>query len=246
MFQKRTSVARKLILVIASGITVVLVAAAFGLSSFLTDTLEKKALDALQANNRMVIDMIDTYNRSLEQTVVRLGGVFAGNYGQAFSLDANGVLHHGSETISMENTAIPDRFTAQAQVAATVLTRQGSDFVRTSTSIKDGSGQRAAGVPLGAGHPAVANLLRGEAFTGKARMLGRDFMTHYQPIKDRDGQVIGAFFVGLDFSDGLVALKKKVLAMKIGSTGYAYAMDMGKDRGLLTIHPASEGKSLLG
>ena len=33
--------------------------------------------------------------------------------------------------------------------------------------------------------------------------------------------------------------------MKIGSTGYA-PMDMGKDRGLLTIHPASEGKSLLG
>ncbi len=106
-------------------------------------------LDALQANNRMVINMIDTYNRSLEQTVVRLGGVFAGNYGQAFSLDANGVLHHGSETISMENTAIPNRFTAQAQVAATVLTRQGSDFVRTFTSIKDDSGQRAAGVPLG-------------------------------------------------------------------------------------------------
>ncbi len=34
--------------------------------------------------------------------------------------------------------------------------------------------------------------------------------------------------------------------MKIGSTGYAYAMRMGKDRGLLTIHPASEGKLLLG
>ena len=246
MFHKRTSVARKLILVIASGITIVLVSAAFGLSTFLTDTLEKKALDALQANNRMVIDMIDTYNRSLEQTVVRLAGVFAGSYGQPFSLDANGVLHHGTETIAIENTAIPDRFTAQAQVAATVLTRQGSDFVRTSTSIKDDSGQRAAGVPLGAGHPAVAHLLKGEMFTGKARMLGRDFMTHYRPIKDREGQVVGAFFVGLDFSDGLVALKKKVLAMKIGSTGYAYAMDMGKDRGLLTIHPASEGKSLLG
>jgi methyl-accepting chemotaxis protein-2 (aspartate sensor receptor) len=43
--------------------------------------------------------------------------------------------------------------------------------VRTSTSIKDDSGQRAAGVPLGAGHPAVA-ALKGEAFTGKARMLG--------------------------------------------------------------------------
>ncbi len=246
MFKKRTSVARKLIFVLASSITVLLAVAAFGLSSFLTDTLENKALQSLQANNHMVIDMIDTYNRSLEQTVERLGRVFVANYGQSFSLDANGLLHHGNEVISLENTAIPDRFTAHAEVAATVLTRKGNDFERTSTSIKDASGKRAAGVPLGADHPAVGHLLKGEAFTGKAKMLGRDFMTHYQPIKDQEGKVIGAFFVGLDFSEGLVALKKKILALKIGSTGYVYALDLGKDRGALTIHPASEGKSLLG
>ena len=246
MFKKRTSVARKLIFVLASSITVLLAVAAFGLSSFLTDTLENKALQSLQANNRMVIDMIDTYNHSLEQTVERLGRVFVANYGQPFSLDANGVLHHGNEVISLESTAIPDRFTALAEVAATVLTRKGNDFERTSTSIKDASGKRAAGVPLGADHPAVGHLLKGEAFTGKAKMLGRDFMTRYQPIKDQEGKVIGAFFVGLDFSDGLVALKKKILALKIGTTGYVYALDLGKDKGELTIHPASEGKSLLG
>lgn len=246
MFKQSTSVARKLILVLASSITVVLAIAAFGLSSFLSDTLEQKALESLQANNRMVIDMIDTYNRSLEQTVERLGRVFSANFAQPFILDANGVLHHGSEIISSENTALPDRFTAQAEVAATVLTRKGSDFVRTSTSIKDENGKRAAGVPLGSDHPAVAHLLKGEAFTGKAKMLGRDFMTRYLPIKDRDNQVIGAFFVGLDFSEGLVALKKKVAVLKVGSSGYVYALDMGKDKGVLTMHPASEGKSLLG
>lgn len=246
MFKQSSSVARKLILVLASSITVVLAIAAFGLSSFLSDTLEHKALESLQANNRMVIDMIDTYNRSLEQTVERLDRVFAAIYNQPFTLDANGALHHGSDLISAENTVIPDRFTEQADVAATVLTRKGNDFERTSTSIKDASGKRAAGVPLGTDHPAVAHLLKGEAFTGKARMLGRDFMTRYLPIKDQDNQVIGAFFVGLDFSDGLVALKKKILAMKVGQTGYVYALDLGKNRGELTIHPAIEGKSLLG
>jgi methyl-accepting chemotaxis protein-2 (aspartate sensor receptor) len=40
-------------------------------------------------------------------------------------------------------------------------------------------------------------------------------MTHYQPIKDRDGAGHRCLFVGLDFSDGLVALKKKVLAMRL-------------------------------
>ena len=105
MFQKRTSVARKLILVIASGITVVLVAAAFGLSSFPTDTREKGAR-RLQANNRMVIDMIDTYNRSLEQTVVAWVA-FCRQLWAIFPRCKRGCLHHGSETISMENTAFP-------------------------------------------------------------------------------------------------------------------------------------------
>ncbi|MFC5300347.1 methyl-accepting chemotaxis protein [Azospira restricta] len=246
MSDRRTSVARKLILVLASSITIVLAAAAFGLSGFLTDKLEQKALEGLQGTNRMVIDMIDTYNRSLQQTVQRLNRVFAANYPQPFTQDAAGLLHHGGAPVTLADTAIPDRFTANAAVAATVLTRKGDDFERTSTSIKDEHGKRASGVPLGASHPAVPALLRGEPYTGKAKMLGRDFMTHYEPIKDRDGKVIGAFFVGLDFTEGLAALKKKVLAVKIGASGYAYAMDMGKDKGVLTIHPASEGKSLLG
>jgi methyl-accepting chemotaxis protein-2 (aspartate sensor receptor) len=187
-------VARKLILVIASGITVVLVAAAFGLSSFLTDTLEKKALDALQANNRMVIDMIDTYNRSLEQTVVRLGGVFAGNYGQAFSSMRTGAASRQRNDLHGEHGHSRPLHGA-GPVAATVLTRQGSDFGGTSTSIKDDSGQRAAGVPLGAGHPAGAPA-QGRGIHRQGPDAGRDFMTHYQPIKDRDGQVVGAFLSG--------------------------------------------------
>lgn len=246
MSQKNVSVARKLILVLAASIALVLTIAAFVLSGFLTRKLEQKALEGLESSNRMVIDMIDTYNRSLEQTVERLGQVFASNYPQGFILDGNGSLRHGSEAVTLENTAIPDRFTALTRVNATVLTRKGDDFERTSTSVKDDKGRRASGVPLGAEHPAVSRLLKGEPFTGKAKMLGRDFMTHYLPIRDRDGRVVGAFFVGMDFTEGLVALKKKVLGVKIGTTGYAYAVDIGKDKGVLTIHPASEGKSLLG
>ncbi len=246
MSNRRTSVARKLILVLISGLTIILGAAAIGLSGFLTGKLEQKALEGLQGTNRMVIDMIDTYNRSLEQTVQRLGQVFAANYGQPFTLDANGMLHHGSDPVTQANTAIPDRFTGLTHVNATVLTRKGDDFERTSTSVKDDKGNRASGTMLGADHPGIPKLLKGEPYTGKAKMLGRDFMTHYLPIKDREGKVVGAFFVGMDFTEGLAALKKKVLAVKIGSTGYAYAMDLGRDKGMLTIHPAAEGKSLLG
>ena len=245
MSGKRTSVAVKLSIILAGCITTLLLVAAFGLSQYLTDKLEQKSLDALKTSNRMTIDMIDAYNAGLTQTVERLGKVFASRYPENFILDADGVLKHGLTPIVEKETAIPDRFTAVAGVPATVLTRRGDDFVRTSTSVTDEKGDRASGVPLGAGHPAVPTLLKGDAYTGKAKMLGRDFMTHYIPIRDDGGHVIGAFFVGLDFTDGLAALKKKVLGVKIGETGYPYALDAGSDKGQLTIHPAKEGSSLL-
>jgi methyl-accepting chemotaxis protein-2 (aspartate sensor receptor) len=247
MKNRHTSVALKLSMVLAACIAVLLLAASFGLAHYLTGKLEQKSLENLQANNRLIINMIDGYNSALEQSQQRLGKVFAGYYPDAFTQDAaTGVLSHGKVAISAEDTATPDRFTELSGVVATVLTRKGPDFVRTSTSIKNEKGERASGVPLGADHPAVAKLLQGEAFTGKARLLGRDYMTHYIPIRDAQKQVIGAFFVGVDFTEGLAALKTKILALKIGQTGYPYALDLGKDKGQLVIHPAKEGTNMLG
>lgn len=246
MSGKPSSVATRLSFVLVIAITVLLLASTFALSRSLADRLETRSIQGLQNTNRTIIDMIDAYNGALTSEIQRLGRLFASRYPLKFSTDANGTLWHGTTPITYQETTQPDRYTATAGVAATVLTRKGADFERTSTSITDASGKRASGVPLGADHPAVAHLLKGESYTGKARMLGRDFMTHYLPIKDDAGQVIGAFFVGLDFTDGLAALKKKVLAVKIGDTGYPYAMDIGRDKGQLTIHPAKEGTSLLG
>ena len=245
MSDRNSSVATRLILVMATGIALLLGVAAAGLSSFLSQKLEARANESLQTANRQIIDMVDAYNQALKSEIRRLNRIFASYYPETFSRSEQGQLLHGHTLISLESTATPDRFTQLSGAYATVLTRRGNDFERTATSIKDDQGQRAAGVPLGEGHPAVPHLLKGETYTGKARMFGRDLMTHYQPILDPHGEVIGAFFTGIDFSSGLAELRKKVLSVKIGETGYPYALDAGKDKGLLTIHPKLEGKSLL-
>lgn len=245
MSQRHTSVAFKLILMLAAGISLLLAIATFGLSAFLGDKLESRALESLQGTNRQIVDMIDAYNQALKEEIRRLNRIFSSAYPEAFSRDSQGVLHNGTVAVTADSYAPADRFTALTGAYATVLTRKGDDFERTATSIKDDQGKRASGTPLGPEHPAVALLLRGESYTGKVRMLGRDVMTHYQPIRDRDGTVVGAFFTGIDFSAGLAELRKKVLAVRIGSSGYPYALDAGRDKGLLTLHPKIEGKSLL-
>jgi methyl-accepting chemotaxis protein len=89
-------------------------------------------------------------------------------------------------------------------------------------------------------------LLNGKEYIGKAYLFGKDYMTKYLPVKDSNGKVVAVLFIGLEFTDGLKVLKERVRSVKIGNTGYYYALDAkeGKDSGKLQIHPAKEGSNI--
>jgi methyl-accepting chemotaxis protein len=72
-------------------------------------------------------------------------------------------------------------------------------------------------------------------------------MTKSMPIRDAHNKLIGVLFVGIDFTDGLKALKDKIRPAKVGLTGYVYVLDAseGSQQGMLVIHPEKEGQSLL-
>ena len=39
-------------------------------------------------------------------------------------------------------------------------------------------------------------IKKGEAFYGEANILGKPYITGYEPIKDASGNVIGVYYVG--------------------------------------------------
>ncbi|WP_146108820.1 Cache 3/Cache 2 fusion domain-containing protein [Chromatium okenii] len=53
-------------------------------------------------------------------------------------------------------------------------------------------------------------------------------------------------FIGVDFTEGLAALKQQLRTFKIGETGYFYVLDAkpGKNYGTLIVHPAKEGQNI--
>ena len=66
---------------------------------------------------------------------------------------------------------------------------------RVATTVKN-SGQRAVGTKAS---EAVSSevLMKGASYTGVANVLGEEYHSAYEPIKDRGGKVIGMMFVGL-------------------------------------------------
>jgi methyl-accepting chemotaxis protein len=119
-------------------------------------------------------------------------------------------------------------------------------FLRIATSLKNDKGERATGTALGKDHPAYASLIAGQDYTGKATLFGRQFMARYRPLKDAQGRIVGALFVGMNIMASLDQLKNTIRQIKLGDTGYVYVLDgrAGETAGTLVIHPAQEGKNI--
>jgi len=248
------SIAAKLNLVQSLALLLLFLTAITSLTLWLGHVLEEKSLTSIRQANQQVLDMLTAYNTAMEKNAEKLGKVLEARFPEGFRLDeGNSVEVAGTATPALKsggtvlnrNFDIVDGFTATTDAVATLFARKGDDFVRVTTSLKKENGERAVGTSLGSSHPAYAALMKGETFTGKARLFGRDYMTRYIPQRDKSGQIIAVLFIGLDFTQELAALKERIRSVKFLKTGYIFALDAGKDKGTLTIHPAQEGKNLL-
>ena len=244
---KNVSIGLKLCVVLVVSISVLLLAGTAGLSNYLSTRLEEHSMRTLEATNATIVTMIDTFNRNLAQHTERMGRMLAAAYPDGFEL-REGTLHHGGRPLTEHDTQILDAFTATSGAFGTVMVRADNDFRRLNTSMTDGQGRRLnqGGSFLGASHAATARLLNGESFSSKVSVFGREMMTYSQPIKNAAGTVVGAFFVSIDFTSGLQELRRSIVGIRIGDTGYPYVISAAADnRGTAVVHPAVEGQSLL-
>ncbi|GAB3125343.1 methyl-accepting chemotaxis protein [Novispirillum itersonii] len=96
------------------------------------------------------------------------------------------------EAVLNGNNAIPDRISSVTRGVATVFMRD----TRIATSIQKNDGSRAVGTALDRNAAYEATLVRGEPYRGTIDILGQPYIVGYDPIRDRNGAVIGILFVG--------------------------------------------------
>ena len=256
MMNIRASIGTKLVLTLS-----LIVAFVFGLATFFVDRTmyqqqDTKMQEELHLKVQMVKDMIDMYDHNLQRSADDLSNVLLSYFPEKMALEPGKslpigeiitpVLKAGDSALNLNADRV-DRFTGVTQAVATIFVKKDDDFVRITTSLKKQDGTRAVGTFLGKEHPSYANLMRGESYTGKAHLFGKDYMTKYVPIKDAGGRVIGVFFVGLDFTENLKNLKEKIRSIKVGQTGYLFVLDAkkGPTYGALVVHPMKEGQVIL-
>ncbi len=252
----RISLVKRLSLFQVAVILIVMGAFSFGLSSLVTRQIEQRAEDNLKQEVYLIVNLISSYNSALAENALSLNRVFLADFPGDFSLDTEKqiqvgdrrtpVLKVGLWVVNLD-TDIVDRFRSITHAECSVFVRSGNDFVRVATSFHDEKGNRLVGSVLDRTQPAYAHLLREEEFTGKTIIAGREFMSSYQPVKNADGKVVAVVATMVDFTAGLKSLTDRLLKIKIGKTGYLYAMDAapGKDYGVMRIHPTKAGQNAI-
>ena len=91
---------------------------------------------------------------------------------------------------------VVDEVTKQNGGTATLFVKSGDDFVRVATNVMKDDGSRAVGTLLDPKGPAIQAIRKGEPYYGEANILGKPYITGYEPIKDPKENVLGVFYVG--------------------------------------------------
>ncbi|HEY0491382.1 MAG TPA: methyl-accepting chemotaxis protein [Telluria sp.] len=132
----------------------------------------------------------------------------------AHSVNINGtatpVLRSGRQVLNLD-FLLPDTFHKDTGATSTFFVRMAQDFVRVTTSVKRPNGERPLGTPLDRAHPGYKELLAGRPYVGYATLFGTQYMTHYDPIFNSSGAVIGVLYVGIDVS----GLRQMAISLKL-------------------------------
>ncbi|HEX3073469.1 MAG TPA: Cache 3/Cache 2 fusion domain-containing protein, partial [Ignavibacteriales bacterium] len=122
------------------------------------------------------------------------------------------------------NYGLVDEIYASTEATATLFVRKGNDFIRVSTNVKNDNGSRAIGTQLDPNGKAIKNIRNGESFYGVVDILGSPYMTGYEPMFDRNKNVIGIWYVGYPVS-AMQIIGKIVEESKILQNGYIAILD---------------------
>jgi methyl-accepting chemotaxis protein len=151
-------------------------------------------------------------------------------------IDGNMTLvdKNGNQYVVNNNFEIVDNVQDLVGGAATVFQVFNNSYaVRISTNVIGTDGERAVGTHLTLNVYEVA-VKEGETYYGRRDLFGKNYVTAYEPIRDKNDEIIGVLFTGTEEGQTLDIVKKSINETKVGNNGYMYVLD---GSGNVLIHP---------
>lgn len=121
---------------------------------------------------------------------------------------------------------------------ATLFVKRGDDFVRVSTNVLKPDGSRAIGTKLDPKGKAIAAIRENKAFYGVVDILGKKYISGYEPMRDSAGATIGVWYVGFPVTS-LDRLADIISQQRFLSDGAIMLVDNYQQRNTVSFHSAN-------
>ncbi|MDX9800203.1 MAG: Cache 3/Cache 2 fusion domain-containing protein [Spirochaetia bacterium] len=114
------------------------------------------------------------------------------------------------------NYKMVDNILSDLGTVATIFMKTvDNDFIRILTNIKTEKGDRAIGTNLGIDSPVYNDILAGKIYIGRDTVLGKNYYSAYNPIRDKNGEIIGILFIGVPVSDTQQSIEQSIKTLTI-------------------------------
>ncbi|RTL44000.1 MAG: methyl-accepting chemotaxis protein [Burkholderiales bacterium] len=246
MSQPVNSLARQVSIGGAVAVAVVLLVVSLVVGALLKRSSNQQVQTWVGDKAASLVDAMQAMDEVAAKQTQRSFGSFRQEFGPSFTLDeATGELRDWGPKLNGNFTQV-DKFAAVNGGVATVFAAKGTDFERITTSVKNEKGERAIGTLLDRSSNAYAAITAGKSYTGRATLFGRAYMTHYEPIKNDAGKVVGILFVGYDLDAFEAAMDRMAAGAKFFEHGGTFIVNLTKDpaKATLAAHPTAKGKLL--
>lgn len=124
------------------------------------------------------------------------------------------------------------------------------DILRIATNRVDPNGLRRVGDYLpavradGKPNPAIAAAMKGESYTHRVNIEGRESVAYYEPIFDAGRQVIGVLGVSLPIIESTPQLRKLIMDTQLAATGYVAVIN-SDGKYVISRNGERDGESIL-
>ncbi|MGB8012919.1 MAG: Cache 3/Cache 2 fusion domain-containing protein [Terriglobales bacterium] len=174
-------------------------------------------LNVLQTMDNLSSQSVHSAMKVLLQEAERVGQP---ETGKPVTIEGQSVpslsLGHSSQ---IGNFALVDRLKQLTGCTATLFVKNGDQFIRVSTNVLKPDGSRAIGTPLDPKGRAFAAIQAGQSFYGVVDILGKPYMTGYEPMHNASNQTIGIWYVGFPLT-AVGDLGERISTTKILENGY--------------------------
>lgn len=142
-----------------------------------------------------------------------------------------------------KNYIFVDRIKEGIGGTATIFQIIPQGMIRVSTNVINDNGQRAVDTFIPQDSPVYQAIIKGESYTGKAFVVNGWYISKYKPLKDTQGRLIGALYIGHpenDFKETILNTLSKVV---VGRTGYIWILDKDGNY-VLSFNRQRDGESI--